>query len=96
MYEEVKNVGQRCISTRWVCTLKDSPSPSGPVPKARLVARGFEDLHIKDIPKDSPTCATESLRTVLAVIAKKGWKAYAMDIKTAFLQGSELSRSIYL
>ena len=94
VYEEVKNVGQRCISTRLVCTLKDSPS--GPVPKARLVARGFEDLHIKDIPKDSPTCATESLRTVLAVIAQEGWKACTMDIKTAFLQGSELSRRIYL
>ena len=94
VYEEVPDVGQKCISTRWVCTLKETPD--GVTPKARLVARGFEDFHNKDIPKDSPTCAIESLRTVLAVVSQKRWSIHTMDIKTAFLQGAELSRTIYL
>lgn len=41
VFEEVRHEGQKCISTRWVCTLKESPT--GPVPKAGLVARGFEE-----------------------------------------------------
>ena len=94
VYEEVPDVGQKCISTRWVCTLKETPD--GVTPKARLVARGFEDFHNKDIPKDSPTCSVESLRTVLAVISQKQWSIQTMDIKTAFLQGAELSRTVYL
>ena len=41
IFEKVKDEGQKCISTRWVCTLKETPD--GIVPKARLVARGFEE-----------------------------------------------------
>lgn len=66
VFNKVKNMGQKCISTRWVCTLKDTAD--GIVPKARLVARGFEELNTKDLPKDSPTCASESLRLLMSVI----------------------------
>lgn len=44
VFEEVKDEGQKCISTRWVCTLKETPD--GVVPKARLVARGFEEMRV--------------------------------------------------
>ena len=50
--EEAKDVGQKQVSTRWVCTLKETPD--GIVPKASLVARGFEELNTTDLPKDSP------------------------------------------
>ena len=93
VYEIVPDVGQKCISTRWICSLKELPS--GVIPKARLVARGFEDHHV-DIQTDSPTCATESIRTVLAVIAQKQWEVQTMDIKTAFLQGADMSRTVYI
>jgi len=94
VYEEMHDSGQKCISTRWICTYKETPN--GVIPKARLVARGFEEMDNRDIPKDSPTCSTESLRMILALFAQNKWKAHSMDIKTAFLQGSKLSRDIYL
>ncbi|CAC5364881.1 unnamed protein product [Mytilus coruscus] len=94
VYEECTDTGQKCISTRWICSLKDTSE--GTIHKARLVARGFEEFNRDDIPKDSPTCGTDSLRLVLAILAQRGWKTRTMDIKTAFLQGAEIERKIYV
>lgn len=94
VFEEVNDVGQKCVSTRWVCSLKETPN--GIVPKARLVARGFEELNIHELQKDSPTCASESVRLLLAVICQNKWQVNSMDIKSAFLQGMQLSREIYV
>ncbi|CAG2196706.1 unnamed protein product [Mytilus edulis] len=94
VYEECTDTGQKCISTRWICSLKDTSE--GTIHKARLVARGFEEFNRDDIPKDSPTCGTDSLRLVLAILAQRSWKTRTMDIKTAFLQGAEIERKIYV
>lgn len=94
VFEEVQDEGQKCISTRWVCTLKEILT--GLVLKARLVARGFEELNVSELQKDSPICASESLQLLVAVICQKQWTLHSMDIKSAFLQGIELSRDIYI
>ncbi|MCP3661064.1 MAG: hypothetical protein GY696_00990 [Gammaproteobacteria bacterium] len=62
--------------------------------KARLTARRFqeEDEH----PKESPTMQKYSLRTLLAIAAAKGWPIETVDIKSAFLQGSDLTRQVYV
>lgn len=73
--------------------MKDTSN--GTIHKARLVARGFEEFN-PDIPKDSPTCRTYSLRLILAALVQKDWKMHTMDIKTAFLQGAEISRKIFI
>jgi len=93
VYIEVEDVGQKCISTRWVCSLKSTPD--GIIPKARLVARGFEEF-TANIQKDSPTCAHESLRLIIAITAQRQWELHAMDIKTAFLQGQNMDREVYV
>ena len=54
VYEEDKDIGQEVISTRWVVTKK------GEAYKARLVARGFEELS-KNI-SDAPTVAKSTER----------------------------------
>ena len=41
VYRAVEDKGQRAISTKWVCTMKQKGDDI--VPKARLVARGFEE-----------------------------------------------------
>jgi hypothetical protein len=69
VFEEVKDIGPNCVSTRWGCTLKDSLT--GIVPKARLVARGFEELAATEVPKDSPTSASESLISLMSVVCQK-------------------------
>ena len=93
VFVEENDAGQKCVSTRWVCTMKETAE--GLVPKARLVARGFEEKD-KEIEKDSPTCSSESLRMILAIIAQNKWKPHSMDIKTAFLQSQKLDRNIYI
>jgi len=93
VFEEVKDEGQKCVSTRWVCSLKSTPN--GIIPKARLVARGFEEYN-NDLQKDSPTCAHESLRLIMAVTAQRQWQLHSMDIKTAFLQGQPMDREVFI
>ncbi len=61
-----------------------------------LVARGFEELNVSDLPKDSPTCASDTLRIVLAVICQRKCLLNTLDIKAAFLQGRELNRNVYI
>lgn len=87
-YEEVNNTGQDFITSSWVLTHKEKEI------RARLVARGFEE--IDEIKSDSPTLSKSGLRIILATAATKGWIVETTDIKSAFLQGNELDREVYL
>ena len=90
VYEEVRNQGQQCISTRWVLWEKGEKKEV----RARLVARGFEEE--VDVPVDSPTVSKCTVRMVLAIAVAKQWVVKAIDIKSAFLQGQALQRDVYL
>ena len=90
VYDEVQNLGQSCISTRWVLWEKGDKKEV----RARLVARGFEEQ--VDVPIDSPTVNRSTMRMMLAVSVAKHWTVKATDIKSAFLQGSILQRDVYL
>ena len=54
VFEEVKDVGQSCVSCKWVITRKGTGNDK--IVKARLVARGFEE-RMNDARTDSPTCS---------------------------------------
>ena len=92
VYEEVPDQGQKCITVRWVIEPKEESGKA--YTKARLVARGFEED--QNFRTDSPTCGRESLRLTLMIIAGKKWQLNSIDIKSAFLQGHELDREVYL
>ena len=92
VYERVKYSGQECISVRWVNKAKIIEGVRQV--KSRLVARGFEEN--KNIKTGSHTCAKESLRLSLALIASQKWKLRSIDIKSAFLQGKKIKRDVYL
>ena len=92
VYEEVDNEGQDCLSVRWVFSEKNVDEKK--VRKARLVARGYEELLTTQ--RDSPTANKESSRVALAIISSKEWDINSLDIKAAFLQGKDLDRDIYL
>ena len=93
VYEEVHDAGQKAISTRWVVTEKMKDGVK--ICKARLVARGFEE-DMAEWEKDAPTCNAETLKFCLTVIKCKGWTSYTLDVKTAYLQGDEIQRDVYL
>jgi hypothetical protein len=69
-------------------TLKDG------LPRARLVARGFEEREF--IQSDSPTVGKASIRMFLSVAASKHWTVQSTDVKSAFLQGKELDRTVFI
>ena len=58
------------------------------------MARGFQDRDAGNIRNDSPTCSKEGI--ALTITASNHWTCKSMDIKTAFLQGKELDRLVYL
>lgn len=93
VYENVKYGGQKLVTTRWVVTEKDVDGAR--ICKARLVARGFEEQN-EELTTDSPTCAPEILKITLAIMKSYGWKCKSLDVKTAYLQGEEIKRTVYL
>ena len=92
VYENTKDTGQYKISTKWVLTEKLIDGKMGV--KARLVARGFEDN--SPVESDSPTCTQDSFRLFLAIAVSKNWSIECTDIKSAFLQGRELYREVFI
>lgn len=87
-YEVIEDEGQERISCTWVLSKK------GDETRARLVARGYEED--QSVPKDSPTLSKSSLRVILTVAASNSWTVETTDIKSAFLQGSELNRNVLI
>ena len=93
VYEQITFQRQSCITLRWVNTYKMINGQKKI--KSRLVARGFEEN--QEVPwTDSPTCAKETLRILLIVIASNNWKCQAIDVKTVFLQSKPIEREVYV
>ena len=88
VYEVVDDLGEEIISTTWVLSMKEGEI------RARLVARGFEEQ--EEIDKASPTMHKSSLRSLLTIAAMRTWQIETTDIKSAFLQGSNMSRKVYV
>ena len=93
VYEEIEDIGQIAISTRWIVTEKIKNGEK--ICKTRLVARGFEE-EMAEWEKDAPTCNAETLKFCLSLVKLKRWNCYTLDVKTAYLQGDEIQREVYL
>ena len=93
VFDEVEDRRQKAISVRWVVTEKVREGNT--VTKARLVARGFEE-NTTDLPKDSPTVSREAIRFLIFFAAFYKWDCHTLDVKSAYLQGDNIKRVIYL
>ena len=82
--------GVEPISVSWVLT------DNGEKRKARLVARGFEEEPLRSESTHSPTGRKESLRLLFSIVASMNWTIKAIDITSAFLQGQQIDRLVYL
>ena len=88
--------GRKAIGSKWIFKLKTDADGKIERYKARLVAQGFNQRYGIDYEETfSPVVRFESVRTVLALAAKLGFKLHQMDIKTAFLNG-ELEEEIFM
>ena len=55
----------------------------------------FEE-NSSDLRKDSPTCSREGQRLVYLAAATMSWRIRSLDFTSAFLQGDEIQREIYI
>lgn len=88
VYTPVDDVGQPTISTRWVLWDKSG------VTRARLVARGFEESFSSNV--DSPTIGKSAVRLLICIAQSQSWSIKSTDIKSAFLQGQQLEREVFI
>ena len=91
VYQETKDTGQSHVSSRWVVTTKGENNEQF---KARLVARGFEE--ICNIKKDSPTVTKVVIRLLFSLAASYNWTVDSLDVTSAFLQAKGTMRDVFV
>lgn len=77
--------GRRTVGSKWVFSVKYTPTGLIDKFKARLVAQGFSQIHGTDFEETfSPTVRLESLRTLLAIGACLDYEIHQTDIVSAY------------
>ena len=85
---EVKKAGGNILSARWVFKVKKQADGSVERYKARLVARGFEQVFLKDYDVVySPVASLDHVRGVFALATTLGLHLRTGDVPNAFLNG---------
>ena len=88
--------GRKVIGCKWVFKTKVSPDGTIDRHKARLVAQGYSQKYGLDYDETfCPVVRTESVRSVIALAAKKNLLLHQMDVTTAFLNGT-LEEDVYM
>eukprot|EP00833_Pecoramyces_ruminatium_P002112 jgi/Orpsp1_1/1176144/evm.model.c7180000056545.1 len=84
------------ITTRWVLKYKRNSEGVIVKYKARLVARGFDQIYGVDYNNTfSPTLKQDTLRTIVSIAVQNKFNIHQMDIKTAYLN-AKLDEEIYM
>ncbi|KAG7588726.1 Integrase catalytic core [Arabidopsis suecica] len=94
--EEELPHGKRCVSSKWVFTIKYKSNGDIERYKARLVARGFTQTYGDDYRETfAPVAKQHTVKVVLSLAVNLDWELWQMDVKNAFLQG-ELEEEVYM
>ena len=93
-YELVEDQGQDRIDGRWAVNKKEEHDGLKVAMKARYCLRGFKEEHKPR--SDSPTVDRISTKLLYAIAGNEGWKLECIDVTSAFLQGSDLDREIFV
>jgi hypothetical protein len=91
-----KPTNTNIVSTRWVFVKKIDDKGNLQKYKARLVARGFEQIHgIDYFDTFAPVVRFNSIRLIFAIAVQNKMIIHQMDVKTAFLNGT-VDEEIYI
>jgi hypothetical protein len=88
--------GRKLVRCRWVYRTKSIVDGHISRYKARLVSKGFQQVHGIDYDETFATVAKiDSIRLALSIVETKGSEVHQMDVKNEFLHG-DLSEEIYI
>jgi hypothetical protein len=80
--------GKSVVCSRWIYKIKHATYGSVEKYKARFVARGFSQIEGVDYEETfAPVARYNSIRAVISIATKMGWRIHQMDVKTTFLNG---------
>ena len=76
------------IGVKWVFKTKLNLDGTVQKHKARLVAKGYAQKPGIDYNETfAPVARLDTIRTLIALAAQKGWMLFQLDVKSAFLNG---------
>ncbi|KAM0981906.1 hypothetical protein EV1_014829 [Malus domestica] len=76
------------VGVKWIFKTKLNLDGTVQKHKARLVAKGYTQKPGIDFNETfAPVARLDTIRTLIALAAQKGWKLYQLDVKSAFLNG---------
>ena len=94
--ESRRSLDVNVVTSKWVFTVKYAANGAVDRYKARLVARGFTQVHGVDYEETfAPTLRADSLRILLALMTLKDMKTEQIDVNNAFIE-SDLQKAIYM
>ena len=89
-------INKEIIGVKWVYRVKHNSDGSVQRNKARLVAKGYSQQPGIDYNETfAPVARLDTIRTLIAMAAQKGWLLHQLDVKSTFLNG-ELEKDIYV
>ncbi|KAI5350060.1 hypothetical protein L3X38_002951 [Prunus dulcis] len=84
------------VGVKWVYKTKLNLDGSIQKHKGRLVAKGYTQKPEVDFNETfAPVARLDTIRTLIALAAQKGWKLWQLDVKSAFLNGV-LEKEVYV
>jgi hypothetical protein len=88
--------GRKVIGCKWVFKTKFGQDGSITKRKARLVCKGYDQVHGLDYEEVfAPTVKFTSIRLALSIAAEQDWEVEQLDVETAFLN-APVEEEIYM